>query len=263
MANYYHSHHYFKECKNEWGTIQSYYDLCDNMTRFLRSKIDRPCYHHNMGSYEYETKEYVNTFCHLNNEGLLTTNAQPGGIFSGFSQREYVEINSPVECIVPILEELKEYSVYIVITIANKWRCHEFTEIYRDNINNTVSYCAATGFILSFPFEKNTNEFIGEKYMDVFENSSDKYLYSIPLTISQNSPIITYYDGLPCRNYFPLPIEFVTKSHNIFSNKLCQSAMENVATINVIDPVWNKSGRIFNIMKEIARVIEIPNINFT
>ena len=128
-------------------------------------------------------------------------------------------------------------------------------EIYRYNINSKIDYHDAMGFILSFPFEKNTNGFI--------ENYQSNYLYSIPLTISQSLSVVTYRDGLSCRNYFPLPIEFVTKSYNIFPNKLCQSAMENIATINVIDPVWNESGRIFNIMKEIARVLEIPNITFT
>ncbi len=279
--DYYDSYQYKEDCKAGWEKVKTWYDLCDNMILFIKSVIPLNNYYHNLGQYTYETPQYKKLLREINEHKFLTTDSQPGGIFDNFIQREYVEISFPLKYLPEVINHLKKYKIFVLITISNTY---DEEKVFKDanhlNILTIKQTNTFTTYLMGFSISKKEYitesgkyNFAGENYSDVIYNCPNYQFKNndiLPLTIFKHQ------DDCPCNvkkeiSYiedlsnpkFPVSFVFRKNAANIFSDIFTCNVLKNIATIKLVDPNWNNPGYVFLIIKTMVDDIKIEDIDFS
>lgn len=131
--NYYNSDKYEDDLQI-WRKSDSWYKLCHLMTLFIDTKIPSPHYFGHIGQYNYENSRLCNKLRTLNNNGFLTVNSQPGGLEDCEIKRGYLDLYIPITNLDEVLQSLKSYNLFILITVIND-SCKQFLkDSYKDYI---------------------------------------------------------------------------------------------------------------------------------
>ncbi len=268
LYNYYKSDDYIDDCV-EWETVETWFDLCDLMIKYMNGIISIPGWKHQMGRRSFENPTFQNILRRINAAHILTTSSQLAGRSSWDNhltiRREFIKIHVPVDNLCEILDELLEHNLYLFINVASAAADKlQITIKYATNISTKfkIAYTRSrTGtFITNYMMSHENNDFhnLWRKHSDKQYNSQQ-----IPLTLDLNEDNTwKILNGFNHKDLY-LPVRFITTPKeyaNIFNN-IKSFVLDNIANLTIIDPEWNDSPyNLLNIVKQIAEKISINDI---